>query len=391
MIQQVGEKQNYICSIIRLRKYVFAVLLFCTAMSSRAAEISDLLGKTINDREIQHLITAMEPYTETFLPYAKAYKITSLSSGIELEFNSYFVLFKMSLYDSGYRYKAFQGKLPFDLSWGWDSTQVQDVTDYLIYNDKNPYVKSFKSEQHTIDFYFRDNQMEVIRLEADTSLIVEGTGNALKKDFGYRLYPNGKKVSGNTLDGKGVMEWSNGAYRYEGEWSYGVPHGKGMYTDSFGNSFIGEFKLGFFWGEGIFKSSIGVYEGDFVLGKYQGTGTFKYSNGTSYTGGFYKGSMDGWGTYRFSKEYYYVGQMSNDAFNGEGILYTKDGWIKGNFKNGKPHGYCEQFAVQSAQTLKGTWVNGKKEGEFIKTTFGYDQKVMFKDDIEQFPEEKVEE
>jgi hypothetical protein len=77
--------------------------------------------------------------------------------------------------------------------------------------------------------------------------------------------------------------------------------------------------------------------------------------------------------------------MRDNAFNGKGVLYTKDGYIKGTFKSGKPHGYCVQFASQSGQMLKGNWVNGSKEGEFIKTIFGYDQKVIFKNDIEQVP------
>ena len=71
---------------------------------------------------------------------------------------------------------------------------------------------------------------------------------------GIRLIPDGKKIDGNIVDGQGSMKWGDGVAVYKGEWTYGVPHGKGQYVDSFGNKYEGDFKLGFFWGQGKFYS-----------------------------------------------------------------------------------------------------------------------------------------
>ncbi|MBR9917113.1 hypothetical protein GYB29_05390 [bacterium] len=355
-----------------------------------AQDVHQLLGKAINDREVDNFISELQDYEESFLPYAKIYKITSWSSGVELEFNSDFVVSKVSLYDSGYRFSQFKGQLPFKVQWGWDSTQVQNITNYLIFNEKNNFIKSFNGPGYWEDYYFRNNQLELIRITTDTGVMINASKKAVLQAFGTRLYPTGKKKSGNILDGYGTMHWAGGDYRYEGEWSYGVPHGKGTYIDSAGNTYQGEFKLGFFWGDGVYKTKTYTYDGEFVMGKIHGEGAIEYANGVNYSGTWFQGTMDGYGTYRLNASNYYVGDMANNTFNGKGVLYTKDGFIKGTFKDGKPHGYCVQHATESGISLKGNWVNGSKEGEFIRNMFGYDAKVYFKNDIEVVSPEEAE-
>ena len=87
------------------------------------------------------------------------------------------------------------------------------------------------------------------------------------------------------------MMWGNGAATYQGEWSYGLPHGKGQYIDSFGNKYDGEFKLGFFWGQARFFSETYKYSytGEFVMGKKHNKGRITYANKTAYDGQWFPG------------------------------------------------------------------------------------------------------
>ena len=206
--------------------------------------------------------------------------------------------------------------------------------------------------------------------------------------WGLRLLPDGRVVSGNVLDGEGVMVWGENAASYDGDWMYGLPHGIGTYIDSFGNQYAGEFKLGFFWGVGSYSSAFYNYDYDgmFIMGKRHGKGEMRYQNGIKYSGDWVQDKMEGIGQYSMGAQYYYQGSMENNSFNGKGVLTTPDGYIKGKFKDGKPHGYCEQYSNQSSQTLSGYWQNGKKEGEFNLNAFGFDRKVIFKNDIEVMPE-----
>ena len=206
--------------------------------------------------------------------------------------------------------------------------------------------------------------------------------------WGIRLLPDGEAKKGNVIDGRGVMVWGNGQAQYDGEWSYGLPHGSGQYIDSFGNSYFGEFKLGFFWGHGKLRSNFYQfeYEGDFLLSKRHGKGEMIYQNGIRYTGDWFADLMQGHGVYSMGANYVYQGQMAENQFDGKGKLTTPEGIIEGNFRNGKPHGQCTQTSTVSGNVLKGKWINGKKEGEFDLTTPLGERKVYYRSDVEVFPD-----
>ena len=92
--------------------------------------------------------------------------------------------------------------------------------------------------------------------------------------------------------------------------------------------------------------------------------------------------MEGYGKFYFSETYRYEGYLRANQFNGKGTLHTPEGYINGYFKDGKPHGYGTQVA-QNKSTLKGKWVNGKKEGEFEAFTPDIGEyKIVFENDIE---------
>ena len=341
-----------------------------------------LLGQALNSDAVQEFINELgtEP-VESFLPYRRVYKLSYPASGVELEFNTDMSLYQISFYDSGHTFGSYTGDLPYGAFWGIDSVQLQAEQGDMAPHPTNPFIKYYQAEDQLTTCYFRNGRLEHLKMTATLSLLSRTAASSLAL-WGMRLLPDGKAISGNLLDGDGIMDW--GAARYEGEWMYGLPHGVGVYTDTFGNTYAGEFKLGFFWGSGsyISKTYAYRYDGYYLMGRMHGQGLIDYGQGRTYNGDWSRDRMHGVGQYTINANYFYQGEMRNNAFNGQGVLTTPDGYVKGQFKNGKPHGYCEQYAAQSQQTLSGYWVNGLKQGEFNLNAFGYDQKVLFKDDQE---------
>ena len=75
--------------------------------------------------------------------------------------------------------------------------------------------------------------------------------------------------------------------------------------------------------------------------------------------------------------------FGNNQFYGQGKLVSPEGYVDGSFRNGKPHGYCKQVVNGSQTSLSGTWVNGKKEGDFeLYSPISGSVTVQFENDIE---------
>lgn len=367
-----------------MRIFILTTFLVFGFMPLQAFDVTEMVGKPFNNKELSRFVASLEgKKIESFLPFRKAYILSFPDEGIELEFNSDMSLYKVNLYDSGFTFQAYKETLPYGSKWGADSVAIQKNNDVLKTDPQNKFKRWFQNERYFTYFYFKANRLEHIQIVATSNYLLE-VGPASMSSWGFRLFPDGRKIRGNVIDGEGVMVWGEGAASYEGEWSYGLPHGIGIYVDSLGNKYAGEFKLGFFWGAGSYTSTYYnySYDGEFVMGKRQGKGTITYANGIKYSGDWVENNMEGIGQYTLNQNYYYQGSMLNNQFHGKGVLTTPDGYIKGKFKNGKPHGYCEQYANQSGQTLKGYWKDGKKEGEFTITSFGHDRKMYFENDIE---------
>ncbi|MFT7100339.1 MAG: hypothetical protein ACJA19_000840 [Bacteroidia bacterium] len=197
--------------------------------------------------------------------------------------------------------------------------------------------------------------------------------------------PDGIKTEGNVMDGEGTMTWGSDVAKYKGEWSYGLPHGRGQYVDSFGNKYEGEFKLGFFWGQGTLSSpSAGfVYSGEFAMSKKHGNGRIEYrAKEVIYQGTWVQDIMHGVGNYAIGARYIYRGQVDKNTFTGKGRVETPDGYVDGYFKKGKPHGICTQGTKDKMTTLKGNFSNGMKNGVFDLESLGVARKVVYKNGIE---------
>lgn len=362
---------------------LFFLLTLCT--SAWAQSPQSFLGKTYNSMAVTSLLQTFktDSAVESFLPYQKAYHIDYPQDGIYMDFNSDISLYRIALFDSGYSYNSYKNELPFEVQWGMTLPEVEKKTGALDFDELNLYIRTLITEDFAINFYFLDGKLNHIKLTATqkrlTDLALETYNNT-----GIRLLPEGRVLSGNVVDGTGTMMWGNGAATYQGEWSYGLPHGKGQYIDSFGNKYDGEFKLGFFWGQARFFSETYKYSytGEFVMGKKHNKGRITYANKTAYDGQWFQDNMHGYGTYFAGKNYVYQGMMQNNAFNGKGALQTPQGIITGTFKNGKPHGICTQQTLDGLQSVKGNYVNGKKNGKFTININGTISTIEYENDIE---------
>lgn len=384
-----GIKANFVWRNRMIKNIIslsWALITFCiTTLNVNAQAPELLLGLPYNSQEVTQLVSSFnnKKPTESFLPFQQIYKQDYFEDGIAMEFNSDISLYRIKLYDSGYTYQAYKKSLPKDVSWGMNLDQVQKKTGLLEFEPTNQYIGILPIQDYVIQFYFENGRLYHIVCTASMPLL-ERKIDELIAGTGLRLLPNGTPTEGNVIDGIGTMRWGKAAAMYKGEWAYGLPHGKGQYIDSLGNQYEGEFKLGFFWGEGIYKSKSEkyIYSGTHVMSKRHFIGKIVYGDKNAYEGVWVQDKMQGEGKYYVGVNYLYEGTMKNNAFNGKGILTTPDGTISGSFKNGKPHGYCEQKSTDGQQWAKGNFTNGKKNGTFTISSNGNEREANYEDDIE---------
>jgi hypothetical protein len=360
------------------------LLLASISVVVTAQEPQELLGLPYNSPGVTALIESYNsPMQEEFLPLVKIYRQDYFDAGVSLDYNSDIALYRIAMFDSGFRYKAYAKTLPKGVAWGMDADQVQRKTGLLDFEATNPMKGTLAAEEYLIDFYFQDGKLYHVSCMA-TITCLENKWNDLLAGTGLRLLPNGTPTEGNVTDGTGTMRWGQGAAVYQGEWSYGLPHGTGQYLDSFGNKYEGEFKLGFFWGKGVYisKNAGFSYKGNLVMGKRHFKGEIVYNNTNAYEGDWVQDAMSGQGKYYLGTDYMYEGSMRNNAFNGKGVLTTPDGVVTGSFKDGKPHGVCTQKTPDGNQWAKGTFINGKKEGKFVVSIDGMQTNINYKNNME---------
>lgn len=158
---------------------------------------------------------------------------------------------------------------------------------------------------------------------------------------------------------------------YDGDWVNGIKTGKGIMIWKDGNKYIGQFKDDKLNGQGsFFFFDGGKYEGLWKDSQRNGQGSYHYPDGSKYEGQWKDGQRNGEGTIFFSNGNKYKGQWKDDLMNGQGVFY----WKEGDYDHG---GY----------------VNGEKEGVFIRTkTNGKKYKATYHNDVmvEDWQEDAVE-
>lgn len=100
------------------------------------------------------------------------------------------------------------------------------------------------------------------------------------------------------------------------------------------------------------------------LQEYAKTGNFseKYGEEGMYEGDFMHGMRHGKGKYEFRKEVY-EGEWKWDQRHGRGTLKCSDGTsIKGDFQNGRPHGFATVVDQKGTVVYEGEFKDGKRHG-----------------------------
>jgi hypothetical protein len=324
--------------------------------------------------------------SEEFLPYLRLYRLSYYQDGISIDFNSDIAVYRVSLYDSGYTYQRYKQPLPFEIKWGMSLLEIEELTGIHDAVKGNEYATTLISEDYQMECYFTDKLLSHMRLTASVKVLQKHT-EKLKAANQMRLLPNGVVKEGNVIDGSGTMIWGNGTAVYKGKWSYGLPHGRGEYLDTFGNRYAGDFKLGFFWGQGDFYSkAYGYsYSGAYAMSSKHGEGRIQYNDDTKYQGYWVQDNMHGGGVYSIGNRYIYKGEVVQNKLTGQGIVETPDGTISGTFKEGKPNGVCTQTSKDNIQSITGPFKNGKKDGKFSVTVLGDIRTVYYENDIEILP------
>ena len=160
----------------------------------------------------------------------------------------------------------------------------------------------------------------------------------------------------------GTIKLKDGAY--EGELCYGIPHGKGTFTETNGNVYTGEFVDGKPHGQGtLTDTDKNAYTGHFVDDKIQGQGTLKYHNGNVYTGEFVDGKPQGQGTLKDTDRNAYTGHFVDDKIQGQGTLKYCDGNVyTGDFVD---HKYPGQGTLTDiyGNVYTGEFVGHKCQGQ----------------------------
>jgi len=344
-----------------------------------------MLGQIATYPPLTDLILSLDSgqLDEVFSLATNEYEMKSYEKGMSLIFSQNYILKEIQFYDSGYVYSRCEAKLPMGLSFDMKYTDFKNYKyDQFEVDTFNPYIYHGDLGVGHAKIYFKDNHIELVKFFTKDSFLSEQT-TALRSEWGMRIIPGGSCLSGNCYQGEGEMKWPTSLH-YKGDWESGIPHVVGSFSDSTGLAYSGGFKLGFLWGEGVLNIPGSVlYEGDFVLGRRMGYGNATFTNGTRYEGDWYRDLMHGQGHFWFSEKYHYKGQFVNNQFYGQGKLVSPEGYVDGWFKNGRPHGYCKQVVNGSQTTLSGTWVNGKKEGDFdLYSPLSGTITVRFENDIE---------
>ena len=177
---------------------------------------------------------------------------------------------------------------------------------------------------------------------------------------------------------------------YKGSFNFiGKKEGFGIFIDSLGNKYIGQWKNDLFHGHGILLSKNGdFYQGDFISGKMEGFGIYyssKYKY--KYTGEFFDNKFDGKGKiiYEQSDIYnYYEGNFSEGYMHSSGNLIFNDGsCYKGNFNKNYFEGNGI-FIFTNGRKYNGSWKKNRMDGVGVFTwEDGTKYKGQYKNNIKE--------
>jgi len=137
------------------------------------------------------------------------------------------------------------------------------------------------------------------RPQADKEGRINGSGLLLWRIKGKPTYDPAAIVAqyrgtirDGRIEGTGVYLDSSGLY-YEGEWKAGLMHGQGRLQLPSGDEYVGQFRAGRADGNGRYIDATGeIYEGPFANGQRHGRGSMTLPNGRTYSSLWTRGRED---------------------------------------------------------------------------------------------------
>lgn len=348
-------------------------------------KLMGMLGRSILHPEINDWMDEMhnEETVEKFDPNLNLYSVEYRDQGVALDFTINFILKGIRLFDKGKIFDRYDFVLPNGLRFDMNIEDVLVADEKFVWDQLDPYHVEAYHDSLSILVYLRNNQVELVHLRANDTLVFQKEYESAR-EWKFRLFPDGHCIAGKCIDSAGVMYWGNGKIKYSGDWDYGFPSGEGIFMDSFGHAYAGDFYMGFFWGKGDYRDAGNFdYSGEFVMGTKTGSGTAIYSNGYKYQGEWLNDLFHGKGVYYQQKGYVFEGEFYEGRYHGQGRMTSPVGYFKGSFKNGVPHGEGVQYSVEGDVSVKGTWIDGKKEGKFeFNTSDGRSAILFYENDVE---------
>jgi len=169
-------------------------------------------------------------------------------------------------------------------------------------------------------------QLEFLNVHSRTGRFIEqyGTDGRYEGDFLYGM-----------RHGKGTHEFRGEVY--DGEWKWDQRHGWGTLTTRDGGQIKGNWQNGKPHGFVSIVDAAGklVYEGEFKNGKRDGLGQQVFENGEVYTGGWKEGKLHDRGKYYWPGGTMYQGMWNEGQYDGVGIFhYANDSWSRRVYKQG---------------------------------------------------------
>jgi hypothetical protein len=162
-------------------------------------------------------------------------------------------------------------------------------------------------------------------------------------------------LSEHKVAGRSVVGW-----KYQGEFQYGMKHGRGLLLDGEGGMYEGEFQDDRFHGNGTFRCKKFTYVGQYKFGQRHGVGKITYGEG----GGWYEGT-------------WHRGEP-----HGEGEHHYKGGgFYRGSWRMGERHGVGRRVWSTSAE-YEGEWKDDKMTGKgVLRNAIGDTYVGEFVDDL----------
>ena len=169
-----------------------------------------------------------------------------------------------------------------------------------------------------------------------------------------------KCIKGDCQNGPGIYDDSKGN-KYIGNFKDGDRHGEGSMTWDVGDTYKGQWVNNKMHGKGTYKTKLLTYTGNFTAGIIEGQGTAKYTNGATYVGEWKNNNRHGQGTIIDNKGNKFTGQFINNK-QGKGV-FTKANPLIGKNKNNENRFKKTFNRGSKSGCIKGNCENG--EGTLI--------------------------